>query len=108
MDNKESTGEKPGFNKDEIYTMNTLSLQRNDIIFLSTDGIIDMTGNNAETAYSKGLIKNRYGYERLERFLIKQDWNSAEQLKTAALEDVRSHQGASTQDDDISMLVMRL
>ncbi|RAP26058.1 hypothetical protein DID74_02480 [Candidatus Marinamargulisbacteria bacterium SCGC AG-333-B06] len=91
-------GLKPGLSENENYTTASLQLKPNDLIVLATDGIIDMTNKE----------NKRYSHEKMKKFLIKKSWKDEKELKSALINDVQSHQGKTTQNDDIAMLIMKV
>ena len=101
-------GFKLGLSENEEYKTATIQLHTGDIIVLSTDGYFDMTNVDLKRSLTTPYVKTKYGYRRLEIFLTQKGWDSAEQLKTELVTEIRAFQGNTPQDDDIAMLVMKV
>lgn len=94
-----STGLKAGLEKNETYDLVEKRLNSGDMLFLSTDGIIDM---RKKSFGKKGEI---YGFSRLEkclkRFLAQKTGKS---LKHVILSEMKLYHGNLVLEDDTTFL----
>ena len=101
------TGMKPGFEEGELYETFEEQLEKGDLLFISTDGFIEMSSPTAIGDDAKSKRKARYGYERLEAFLVSQDWTE-ETLKNAIISEMELYHGTLPVDDDTAFLVVNI
>ncbi|MBN2436059.1 MAG: SpoIIE family protein phosphatase [Spirochaetes bacterium] len=73
-------------------------LEKNDLLVLYTDGIVEAMNNNNE----------EYGEERFYNVLKKNHDKDAETVKDAVIKDLKSFTSGHEQSDDITMLLMRI
>ncbi len=87
-----------GFMNDAIYEESTLSLEPGDVIILYTDGIIEAAGPDDEM----------FGEERLAEICATMIRRSAREVLDGILKAVMSHCSDSEQQDDISLVIVRI
>ena len=79
------------------YKSETLQLEKNDILFLYTDGISEAMDGSG----------NEYGEEKLESLIIKLNEQSSQQILNKILQSVQEHCGEAEQSDDITCMVIK-
>ncbi len=77
-----------------IYKEDTLTLDKNDTLFLFTDGVTEAMNADEEL----------YGEERLENFLAKSDVRDVKQTINSLLKDIELYEDGNPQTDDITLL----
>ena len=77
-----------------IYKEDTLKLDKNDTLFLFTDGVTEAMNADEEL----------YGEKRLEEFLAKSDVKDVKQTINSLLRDIESYEAGNPQTDDITLL----
>ncbi|MFC1530448.1 PP2C family protein-serine/threonine phosphatase [Gemmatimonadota bacterium] len=87
-----------GFMDDANYEERTVPLDSGDILVLYTDGIIEATGRDEEM----------FGEERLAEICATMIRRSAMEVLDGILTAVTSHSAGSVQQDDISLVVVRV
>ena len=87
-----------GFMDDARYEERTVPLESGDIVVLYTDGIIEATGPDGEM----------FGEERLAEICATMIRRSAREVLDGILKAVTSHSADSVQQDDISLVVVRV
>jgi sigma-B regulation protein RsbU (phosphoserine phosphatase) len=88
-----------GIASDEnMYQNCELSLNKDDIILLYTDGITDM-GNK---------LRELYGHDRLKKFLQESSNLSAREISENLIEEVVRFSEGKNQADDIALVVMKM
>ncbi len=75
----------------------TLQLQKDDILFLYTDGVTEAEGHGSE----------EFGEERLDALLAKVDQADCEGVTSLVLDHVRAFAGETPQSDDITCVALR-
>ncbi len=75
----------------------TIKLSAGDVCVFYTDGITE----------SRNSIGEEYGYDRLLEVVGKNRMNTAELIKVALLNDVRSHTGTQSYGDDMTLIVAK-
>ena len=80
----------------EEYSQETVSLEKDDTVFLYTDGVTEATNKNNEF----------YGTERLEKTLMEAKMNNIEDSVEYVKQSLREYIGDSAQHDDITMLAL--
>ena len=86
-----------GVNREVFFEERSLSIERGDLLFLYTDGIIEAEGPGGEL----------FGTRRLQTIITREHRRPAAELITAVLAAVRTFSGMSSFKDDISMLVLK-
>ncbi|MCC5810521.1 MAG: PP2C family protein-serine/threonine phosphatase [Ectothiorhodospiraceae bacterium] len=74
-----------------------LTLQRDDVVVLYTDGITEAADEQ------HGL----YGHDRLVEIIVAHHGESAEAIKDAIIADVKRHMGTQTLYDDLTLVVLK-
>ncbi len=87
-----------GFMDDASYDERTVPLEAGDIMVLYTDGIIEAIGPDEEM----------FGEERLAEICATMIRRSAREVLDGILKAVTSHSAGSVQQDDISLVVVRI
>jgi PAS domain S-box-containing protein len=80
------------------FTQQTITLQKNDYIFLTTDGLADAPNVN----------RKKFGVERIKELLVKNIRLSNDELRTTMLYNIAQHQRGTDQRDDITLLAVKL
>jgi sigma-B regulation protein RsbU (phosphoserine phosphatase) len=75
----------------------SFTLKKDDLLVLYTDGIIDQTNSEG----------GRYGLERFQYFFIKHRGENLKIFKDIIYNDVHKFRSHQTQDDDMTMLLLR-
>jgi len=88
-----------GLEKSTKYRETFTTLEKNDIIMLYTDGIIEAVGGD------KGDF---FGLERLKKFILSNCQLKADKLKRALENELDSFCGNSIRQDDQTILMMRV
>ncbi len=78
------------------FTGQKLKLEKNDRLFLYTDGIPEAMNENEE----------EYSDERMIEFLKSNSHKSAEEFISELVDDVKKHVGTAHQSDDITSLIL--
>ncbi|MGD8746923.1 MAG: PP2C family protein-serine/threonine phosphatase [Balneolaceae bacterium] len=91
-----------GLTKNDAFDKNIeevrLSLSKNDILVLYTDGIVEALNENHKF----------YGTHRLNNLLKKNKDHTAENVLNELSEDVQNYIGEAKQHDDMTMIIMKL
>jgi len=87
-----------GFMDDARYEEQTVPLESGDIMVLYTDGIIEATGRDGEM----------FGEDRLAEICATMIRRSAREVLDGIVKAVTSHSAGSIQQDDISLVVVRV
>ncbi|MFC1500173.1 PP2C family protein-serine/threonine phosphatase [Candidatus Zixiibacteriota bacterium] len=87
-----------GFMNDATYEEERVALESGDVIVLYTDGIIEATSPDEEM----------FGEERLAEICATMIRRSAREVLDGILKAVMSHCSGSEQQDDISLLIVRI
>ncbi len=80
------------------FSQQELTLQKNDFIYLTTDGIIDQSN----------ISHSRFGTQKFISMLLQNISLSLEEQKNNIIESLALHQGSEEQRDDISILGIKL
>jgi len=94
---RQSIGYKAG--KEFIYTDYTIEVQKNDIFFLSTDGLYNQNGGE------KGFPMGR---ERIRNILLENKDRALITMKDLILYELEKYQGKNERSDDISFLSFKI
>lgn len=87
-----------GLEKSSKYRETHTRLEKNDIIVLYTDGIIEAMNEKGEF----------YGLERLEHFLLSNHRLTADKMKRALEQELDGFSGNAVRQDDQTILLMRV
>lgn len=93
-----SLGGKSLIGKNYTFTNQTLELESGDMIYLYTDGIIDLNNSN----------RKRYGTSKLMTLLENIAQQDMKQQEIAILESMYEHNNENDQRDDITLVGLRL
>lgn len=93
----DSSGPPLGFVAGAAFGEQVLQLHRGDVLMLYTDGITEATDRQLEM----------FGEERLEQCLRRHAGGSAADILDAALAELAGFAGRSSQDDDVSLSVIK-
>ncbi len=77
-----------------IYKESIVTLEKNDTLFLFTDGVTE----------AMNIDEELYGEERLEDFLLKSDAKDVKTTINTLVDDIYLYENGSAQTDDITML----
>ncbi len=80
--------------EDLVYKEDIIKLDKNDTLFLYTDGVTESMNSEEEL----------YGEERLENFLKSSDVKDVKSTINALVEDIYSYEDGNLQTDDITLL----
>jgi phosphoserine phosphatase RsbU/P len=90
-----------GMADEKVFSQNIseleISFQKNDLLIMFTDGVVEAT-NNLETFY---------GDERLHKLIIKNHRLCSEELLEKILNDLEKFVNTSNQHDDMTMLIIK-
>lgn len=81
------------------FTIKSIKLQKNDLLFLTTDGFADQFGGNSG---KKLMSKN------LKQFVLNNSGLSLEQQKTELINFLNSWRGTHEQVDDVSVIAVKV
>jgi serine phosphatase RsbU (regulator of sigma subunit) len=84
--------------KGKIFTKEELTLQKGDVIYLSTDGLVDQNSPN----------KTKFGSQRLKDILSQNAHLTLDEQEKIITETLEEHQKGGEQRDDISVMGIRL
>ncbi len=90
-----------GFKKDEeskIFTAHELTIEKNDIIYLSSDGLIDQNNEN----------RKRFGSKKLKEVIEKNISESLTIQQQAIEKELNTFQGNAEQRDDITLIGFKI
>ena len=77
----------------------TAKVRPGDALFVFSDGLVEARGGSSDELY---------GFDRLERSLARHAVESVERLRDCVLADLRKFTGAQPQEDDLTILVLRV
>ncbi|MFW5721634.1 MAG: PP2C family protein-serine/threonine phosphatase, partial [Bacteroidota bacterium] len=89
-----------GFKKDEetkVFTAHDLIIEKNDIIYLSTDGLIDQNNEN----------RKRFGSKKLKEIIEKNISEPLAKQQQIIEEELDNFQGNAEQRDDITLIGLK-
>ena len=86
-----------GIAKDSEYETVSITLQDRDVLLFYTDGIVEAFNPEG----------NQYGEERLKRQLRDHGASGPRSVCTNVRRDLKDHCGSQSQDDDLTMLVVK-
>jgi len=84
---------------DSVITTKTLSIKKDDLLFLFTDGITDQFG---------GERNKKYNPARLRKFLLMNNHLSLPELKQRLVKEIAEWQGSCEQTDDILLIGLKV
>lgn len=90
-----------GVQPDTMYRIHEIALGQGDIIVLCTDGVTEAARDTEEG-------KELFEAERLKRVVEKSARKSATKIRDRILKKVRKFTGKSDQDDDTSLIVLKV
>ncbi|MCR4735299.1 MAG: SpoIIE family protein phosphatase [Treponema sp.] len=82
---------------DVKYSPISLTLKKNDVLLLFSDGLIEAMNENRE----------EFGRKRIKEILCSSDNNSAEEILNKITAALQSHLGNASYNDDITVIVMK-
>ena len=95
-----STGPSIGFFGGSDYEVHDIDLEPGDVLLLYTDGLVEATRAGSEF--------EMYGDERVVELLLRHSDESPAAILDALLGDLVQFTGKHTQEDDVSVLVVRV
>jgi sigma-B regulation protein RsbU (phosphoserine phosphatase) len=98
FENLKGNGMPLGVSEDATYKELSFEIKRGQIIFIGTDGIRETRNQNDEM----------FGNQRLQQILRQNAKASSQTVKRAILEAVAEFRGNQTQEDDITLVVIKV
>lgn len=95
---KSTTDIALGVVQDFPFSVNKFSFKDETFMLLYTDGVVEAINSKNE----------EYDYERLDDFLTKNKFNSAEKMFNGILDDIKNFVNGAKQFDDITMLCLHV
>ncbi|NUO02729.1 MAG: serine/threonine-protein phosphatase, partial [Saprospiraceae bacterium] len=74
------------------------TLRNGDMVIFMTDGVVE----------AKNKARQMLGFNSLESIVATGPYHSAEAMKLHILDKVEAHRGAAEQDDDVTIVVVRV
>jgi len=97
-----STGMGIGLNDKGLFeqTLEEISFvpKRNDIIFFYSDGLTE----------TMNIVKDLFGEDKVKRLISSNCDKSAEEIKTALLKAAENFRGSALQNDDLTMVILKV
>lgn len=87
-----------GAQKFDMIPTKTIELNREDLLFLFTDGIIE----------AHDVDRQLFGKHRLHEFILRKKHESSQQIADQLIEEVQLFSQGAPQHDDITLVVMRI
>jgi len=97
LDELEKGGIPLGFLDDFEFTQNRFFFKENDILVIYTDGVTEAMNTKEE----------EFGLLQLQRAILNNKDNSAQDIQEAILEEVKEHGKGAEQMDDITLIVIK-
>ena len=86
-----------GVMEDFEYSSKQMTLAKNDILYLYTDGVNEAMDKDG----------NQFSYERMEEFLLKSNSLKPREITKQTLSNIREFAKGAVQSDDITVLVLK-